>query len=145
MSLEVGYPLDPSRLLADGPQVTVSIGRHLGFKERPQALIDTGADGCHIDQELITRLGLEKVDRVTVRNVEKPMIVDVFEAAIAIEGLDIETPRRFSAYPIAAMGGNFRVILGRDVLAAMRLEYTGPTGRVTLANMMLVASSLARN
>ena len=115
MSPEVGYPFDPHKLLADGPQVAVSIGRHLGFKESHRALVDTGADTCHIDQQLAARLGLEKVDRATVRNVQEPMVVDVFEAAITIDGLDFESPRRFSAYPIAAMGGSFRVILGRDV------------------------------
>ena len=107
MSPEVGYPLAPNRLLADGPQVAVSIGRHLGFKESHRALIDTGAESCHIDQQLAERLGLEKVDRAKVRNVQEPMVVDVFEAVIDIDGLELESPRRFSAYPIAAMAAVF--------------------------------------
>lgn len=75
MSLELGFPRDPGRLIRDGVLLAIQIGhaQPLGAPTRhlhpQQALIDTGARDCYVDVDLARELQLRKVDRHAVTGV----------------------------------------------------------------------------
>ena len=133
MSPEVGYP-DPVELLKFGPVASITIGATQSRMRQARALVDTGAQSSFIHEQLSDDLGLLRVDRRDVSNIERTRTYEVVEAYIVCGDLDIPSPRQFVAYPInhRMIGDRFNVILGRDILANLDLHYRGLTGSVSL-------------
>lgn len=133
MSLEVGCP-DPVELLKFGPVASITIGATQSRMRPARALVDTGAQSSFIHEQLSEDLGLLRVDRRDVSDVEKTHTYEVVEAHIVCGDLNIPSPRQFVAYPInqRMIGDRFNVILGRDILANLDLYYRGLTGGVSL-------------
>ena len=112
MSLELGFPGDPGRIVRDGLLVEVHVGqvRQLGATVQhlhaQTALIDTGARDCYVDVDLARELQLRKVDRQTVTDVTgNRLTVDVYSARIRIEALDVTLLDPCPSYSLGALSG----------------------------------------
>ena len=140
MSLELGFPGNPGRIVRDGLLVEVHVGqvRQLGATVQhlhaQTALIDTGARDCYVDVDLARELQLRKVDRQTVTDVTgKRLTVDVYSARIRIEALDVTLLDPCPSYPIKKMCDPFGVILGRSFLRRVTMSYDGSRGSVRIS------------
>lgn len=145
MYREVGVPGNPAHLSHHGPIMPVRIGPGLspGQLSTENALVDTGARVCCIDERLAARLALIPVGRKIVRaaNVQGKRPTRMFRAFIQAQGdgPTLLSPWRFMAFPIREnMGPDFQVIIGRDVLQRFVLRYDGLTGSVRLTKPVIV-------
>ena len=138
---EVGFRDDPGRLINEGILLDVRIGRRPTRSEpnpplvEQQALIDTGAQDCYVDDDLARelRLDLRGSDPVgRIRDVRGPQKVLIYSTFILIDRFDIALHDPCPSYKIREMGGDFGVILGRHFLRQMRMLYDGPSGSVTM-------------
>ena len=134
MPHEVGRP-GPLELLQFGPVASIAIGATGSSMRQAKALVDTGAQSGFVHERLSESLGMRRVDRRDVSDVQQTRTCDVVEAHIVLGDLEIPSPRQFVAYPInrRMSNGRFNVILGRDVLANLDLHYRGLTGSVSLS------------
>ena len=134
-------------LLAEaGPTIPVQIGHDPGFDEYADlkpvvppdlypALVDTGASGNSIDNELAVALGLPVVEyAVTVSGSVGEHTTNVYLAHIHIAELSRTIAGRFTGVALAAGGQLHRAIIGRSFLQDFVLHYDGRTGLVTLSD-----------
>lgn len=141
---ELGFPDDPGRLINEGILLDVRVGRPPTPSEpRPplveqQALIDTGAQDCYVDDHLARELQLDLRGRDPVghiHDVHGPQKVQIYSTLIVIDRFDITLHDPCPGYRIREMGGNFGVILGRQFLWRMRMFYEGQSGSVTMQHV----------
>lgn len=134
--------LSTADLLVDlGPTVLVDIGLKsrsasgqvpdLGEKGI-KALIDTGAGGDCIDNELAVRLGLPITDEGEISGVGGRQHAFIYTARIYVPKLNRLLFQRFTGVRLSNGGQWHRVILGRTFLRQYRLTYDGPSGGVEL-------------
>jgi len=125
---ECGYPGKPDDLVMRGPTVMVDVGfGSLENKGSYSALIDTGADCSCINNQIALLLNLPVIDREKVAGVNGIQEQNVYGARIHIPDLQIERYGRFPGFD-----AHFGVILGREFLKRLRMEYDGPSGSVIL-------------
>ena len=129
--LDCGAPF--SELVREGPrvQITVSGGRRPGSVSC-DALVDTGANRCFIDISMVRRLGLRLVDVARASSVLGQGSAGIYLANIRIDGLGHSRKSTAGCADLVGAGWSFRAIVGRDFLAALNLDYDGPSGRVKL-------------
>ena len=130
----------PSDLLVRlGPTILVDIGLRSRSKagERPnlaekrvKALIDTGAGGDCIDDELAQRLQLPIHDEGEISGVGGRHRAFIYTARIYIPQLDKLLFQPFTGVKLYEGEQWHRVILGRSFLRHYRLAYEGATGQV---------------
>lgn len=73
------------------PEVTI-INPLNNTAVKPTSIIDTGAAGFHIKEEIIKLLALEKIDGTfTVHPIYGRQPIDIFSAALEIQGIDLGT------------------------------------------------------
>ena len=135
--------LSTADLLVDlGPTLLVDIG----LKSRPasgqvpdlaekgiKALIDTGAGGDCIDDELAVRLGLPITDEGEISGVGGRQHAFIYTARVYVPKLDRLLFQRFTGVKLAGGGQWHRLILGRTFLRQYRLTYDGASGGVELS------------
>lgn len=132
----------PSDLLAElGPTLLVDIGlrRSLDAAGRPdlpkkgvRALIDTGAGGDCIDDDLARSLGLVIHEEGYISGVGGRHWAATYMARIYVPALDRLLFQSFTGVKLAEGGQWHRVILGRTFLRPYRLAYDGTTGQVEI-------------
>lgn len=124
-----------------GPTVLVDIGhKSLSPKgEKPdlprkkvKALIDTGAGGDCIDDDLARSLGLPIRDEGEISGVGGRHHAYIYTARIYIPTLDHLLFQPFTGVKLYEGEQWHRVILGRSFLRGYRLAYHGDTGEVDL-------------
>jgi predicted aspartyl protease len=96
-----------------------------------EALIDTGAEECCIDNLLAAQLGLIPIDRRMVCGVGS-MEVDVYLGQIHVQALKFTISGRFAGVPLEENGHRQRVLIGRTFLRYCKLVYDGTSGDVTI-------------
>ena len=122
-----------AELIREGPRVRVTVGggRRPGSVSC-DALVDTGANRCFIDISIVRQLGLRLVDVAQASSVLSQGPAGIYLATIRIDGLGHSRKSTAGCADLVGAGWSFRVIVGRDVLAALNLDYDGPSGRVKL-------------
>jgi hypothetical protein len=124
-----------------GPTVLVDIGLKsraapgeppdLPLK-RVRALIDTGADGECIDEELAETLGLAPSERGFISGISGQQAATIYTARIYVPSLDRLLFQRFAGVKLREGDQWHRVILGRAFLRQYRMIYDGGTGAVEI-------------
>src|SRR5690348_6430391 len=126
----------PADLLATiGPTLRVDIGlRSRAPAGRPPdlptknvwALIDTGAGGDCIDDELAQTIGLPITEEGWMSGVGGRHRAYVYTARLYVPSLDQLLFQRFTGVKLGEGDQRHRVILGRPFLRQYRLVYDGP-------------------
>lgn len=124
-----------------GPTILVDIGRRSrattgGTPDLPlkgvRALIDTGATGECIDDELAQALGLPVSEEGWMSGIGGRHRTVIYTARLYVPALDRMLFQRFTGVKLQDGGQWHRVILGRRFLRPYRLSYDGPTGAVEI-------------
>lgn len=147
-STQAGYKagkngLSAADLLVDlGPTLLVDIGLKSRARagEPPElaekkikALIDTGAGGDCIDNELAVRLGLPITDEGEISGVGGRQHAYIYTARVYVPKLDRLLFQRFAGVRLEDGGQWHRLILGRTFLRQYRLSYDGASGQVEVS------------
>lgn len=109
------------------PQPVYDSLRALGkpiLQKKVIALIDTGASGSCINNDIATELGLIVRNSVTVGTPAGPTKQDLYDAGIALPNLTR------NIFPVTVCGANlggqpYAALLGRDILSQCTLIYNG--------------------
>lgn len=135
--------LSPADLLVElGPTVLVDIGLKsrgatggppILSEKRVRALIDTGAGGDCIDDELARRLGLPVTDEGEISGVGGRHHAFIYTARVYVPSLDRLLFQPFTGVKLEEGGQWHRVILGRTFLRQYSLAYDGASGEVNLS------------
>jgi hypothetical protein len=126
-----------------GPTIQVDIG--LKSRSQPgeqpdlpekkvKALIDTGAGGDCIDDELARRLGLPIHDEGEISGVGGRHRAFIYTARIYVPRLDRLLFQPFTGVRLSEGEQWHRVILGRSFLRQYRLAYDGISGQVDIVD-----------
>ena len=127
-----------------GPTVKVDIGVRRGqvtVDGRPdlpmkgvRAIIDTGAGGDCIDDDLAQSLGLPVTDEGEISGVGGRHHAYIYTARIWVPHLNRLLFQPFTGVKLTQGEQWHRVILGRGFLRPYKLTYDGSTGRVEIEN-----------
>lgn len=126
-----------------GPTLLVDIGlkSRSASGERPdlpkkkvRALIDTGAGGDCIDDDLARDLGLPITDEGEISGVGGRHQAFIYLARLYVPTLNRLLFQPFTGVKLAQGEQWHGVILGRSFLRPYRLTYDGPSGRVEIAD-----------
>lgn len=148
---DCGFPEAPGdvrrTLLAEvGPTIPVAIGFDPGYDElvdaRPAlppdlypALIDAGASGNSIDDELAVSLRLPVICyKREISGSAGRHTVNIYLAQIYIPELGRAIGGRFAGVRLAAGGQWRQAVIGRSLLRDLALLYDGRIGEVTLSD-----------
>jgi hypothetical protein len=134
--------LSPADLLMQfGPTLLVDIGlKSKGTAEgRPdlprkgvRALIDTGAGGDCIDEELAKALGLPVTDEGEISGVGGKYQAFIYTARLYVPTMGVLLFQPFTGVKLRAGEQWHQVILGRSFLRPYRMIYEGSSGEVTI-------------
>lgn len=126
-------------LLQLGPTLLVDIGlksrSHAGEppdlqRKKVKALIDTGAGGDCIDDDLARSLGLPITDEGEISGIGGKHRAFIYTARIYVPDLGRLLFQPFTGVKLAEGEQWHRVILGRAFLRPYRMTYDGTTGQV---------------
>lgn len=129
-------------LVQIGPTVHVDIGRksRSGLGEPPdlqgkriKALIDTGAGGDCIDEQLAKELGLPPTEQGVISGVGGRHAAVIYTARLYVPALDRLLFQQFTGVKLAEGAQPHRVLLGRTFLRHYQMIYDGQTGQVELS------------
>jgi hypothetical protein len=124
-----------------GPTLLVDVGlRSLAAPTEPpdlpikkvHALIDTGAGGECIDDELARSLDLPISEEGWISGVGGRHRALIYTARVYVPSLDRLLFQRFAGVRLSEGGQSHRVILGRAFLRRYRLAYDGGVGQVEI-------------
>lgn len=119
-------------------QVPAALAQQLQAQGRPvpppqmvRGMIDTGASISTVSDSVAAAAGLQQVGSVPIGGVGGTSTRPIFSAYFGLPEYDV------SVDPIEIAGvslpiGHFDVLVGRDVLRALQLTYTGPHGLFNL-------------
>lgn len=98
-----------------------------------RALIDTGAGGDCIDDELARRLGLPVTDEGEISGVGGRQHAFIYTARVYVPTLDRLLFQPFTGVKLEEGGQWHRLILGRTFLRHYRMDYDGASGQVEIS------------
>jgi len=143
----INTPESAQRLSALGPVVPVAIsltlvqsnilrstGATLPAPVLGQALIDTGASLCVIDETALTTLGIPPFGLTRIATPQGVSMRPTYPASISFPGTNLPNVafRNFIGAPLATMG--VVAIVGRNVLENFVFIYNGPGGSISLSH-----------
>jgi hypothetical protein len=127
-----------------GPTLIVNIGFDPDYKSggappKPgmtglEALVDTGASECCVDDWLATQLKLPVVDRRPVSGISGQKEVNMYLAQVHVPALQFTMYGSFAGVNLLAGGQIHKALIGRSFLQYFTMTYEGRTGSVTLSN-----------
>ena len=142
ISAECGFDGEDAknRLFQFGPTIEVEITKLLPLEQAAglaplrgiRALVDTGAILCFIDDAIATKLGLLVVDRQILSGSNGQHEANVYLARVRIPSLNFILTGQFAGVQLLAGGQPHGVLLGRNMLSRMVMNYDGLNGKVTL-------------
>jgi len=125
--------LGPTLLVDIGLRSRSPAGEKPDLQEkRVKALIDTGAGGDCIDDELARNLGLPITDEGEISGVGGKHHAFIYTARLYIPKLNKLLFQPFTGVKLQEGDQWHRVILGRSFLRQYRLIYSGPDGQVEI-------------
>lgn len=98
-----------------------------------EALIDTGASECCIDEALAKELGLPMIDQANGSGIGGTESFNVYLGHIRIVGLNAVQFGRFMGVKLTDGGQPHCALIGRSMMQNMILVYDGRNGAVSLA------------
>ena len=123
-----------------GPTIEVDIGFDPSFRPGStapipgitgvQALVDTGATECCIDNLLAASLNLPIVDRRPIAGISGQTTANMYLAQIRIPSLDFTMYGQFAGVDLQAGGQSHSALMGRTFLRYTIMTYNGPSGPV---------------
>lgn len=126
--------LGPTLLVDIGLKSRAASGKPPDLAEKGiKALIDTGAGGDCIDDDLAVRLGIPITDEGVISGVGGRQHAFIYTARVYVPKLDRLLFQRFTGVKLADGGQWHRLILGRTFLRQYRLTYDGTSGAVELS------------
>ncbi|PWU10670.1 MAG: hypothetical protein C5B50_25000 [Verrucomicrobia bacterium] len=96
------------------------------------AMVDTGATGCCIEESLVQRLGLQPIGQVNVCGQSGTRLQNLYLARMSFPGSPIPT-LELPLIGVQMPGQNLISLIGRDLLRHCVLVYNGPLGSYTIA------------
>ena len=137
---------NPNQLIADGPTINVVLG--IDGKNIPElpddmeqitlpALIDTGATGNSIDEQMAESLRLPLVDTALVAGIRGRHEHGVYVARVYVPSLAHPIYDNFTAVDLVKGGQPHAILLGRTFLANFSMVCVGQTGEVVLDDGIL--------
>lgn len=134
--------LSPADLLARlGPTLLVDIGlKSRGAPQDPpdlprkgvRALIDTGAGGDCIDDDLARALNLPITDEGEISGVGGKHRAFIYTARLYIPAMDVLLFQPFTGVKLQDGDQWHRILLGRSFLRPYRMTYDGGSGEVSV-------------
>jgi len=132
-------------LTLNGPTLFVDIGFDPTYTGPPappplaavtelQALVDTGATECCIDNLLAATLKLPLVDRRPISGSAGQHMANVYLAQVHVPTLNFTIYGAFAGVELAAGGQWHSALIGRTFLQHFTMVYEGRTGTVTIHN-----------
>ncbi len=132
-------------LASYGPTLLVDIGLDLNYKPISatpptpgirglNALVDTGAAECCIDNLLAAQLNLPVVDRRPISGSNGSHLTNMYLAQIHTPSLNFTVYGIFAGVDLKAGGQVHFALIGRTFLRRFAMMYEGQTGNVTLSN-----------
>jgi predicted aspartyl protease len=97
------------------------------------ALVDTGAVMCFIDEAVARTLKLLLIDRQTICGAGGAHEANVHLAGIQVPALRYELWGRFAGVNLSAGGQQHGVLLGRNLLSDFVMNYDGLKGKVAIS------------
>ena len=110
--------------------------------EEALAIVDTGSTYSCIDIRLAERLRLPEVDQASLAGVEGVYKTVTYAAYIGVPGLKVSKHSDFAGVRLSEGGFQHKVLLGRDFLRYLTMNYEGATGRVTIRPRPRLGTSL---
>src|SRR5579872_6708195 len=128
-----------------GPTLKVDIGFDSTFRvggnkipipgiTAVDALVDTGAQECCIDNALASRLGLPIVDRRPIAGSNGTHTANMYQAQVRIPALNFTMVGSFAGVDLIAGGQMHTALIGRTFLVHFKMIYEGNTGTVTISS-----------
>lgn len=132
-TVDIG-PLNKDLLIQDGPQIEVMLGFDTKLKDsRPMpALLDTGATISCIDLALARQLRLKQTDARELVGAHEKRHTPFYMADIYIPQLHCAWRDEFGGLPLEENGFSCKVLIGRNLLSNLHLNYVGYTGKVLI-------------
>lgn len=96
------------------------------------ALVDTGATSCCVEESQLIGLGLKPIGQVNVCGQSGPKLQNVYIARLSFPGTPIPV-LDIRVIGVQMTGQNLLSLIGRDLLRHCVLVYNGPMGSYTLA------------
>ena len=125
--------LGPTLLVDVGLKSRSSAGERPDLSEKKvRALIDTGAGGDCIDDDLARALGLRVTDEGEISGVGGRNHAYIYTARVYVPGLDRLLFQPFTGVRLRAGDQWHKLILGRTFLRQHRLVYDGGSGQVEI-------------
>lgn len=129
-----------------GPTLSVNIGfdshwkPSVGTAPTPgitsiEALVDTGASECCMDNLLATQLNLPIIDERPIGGVGGRHMANMYLAQVRVPSLNFVVYGAFAGVHLAEGGQVHRALIGRTFLRAFRMTYNGITGTVVVSNV----------
>jgi predicted aspartyl protease len=132
------------QLVSFGPTLWVDIGFDPTYKpfvgiptpgiQHIEALVDTGATECCIDNLLAAQLSLPIVNRRTIAGVHGSHVTNVYLGQVHVPTLKFVVNGAFAGVDLKAGGQVHSVLIGRTMLNHFTMTYEGRTGTVILSN-----------
>lgn len=128
-----------------GPTLLVDIGFQAGWAiasgtiptagiKGVQALVDTGASECCIDNILATNLSLPVINRRPISGIGGSQMANMYLAQVYVPTLSHVVYGAFAGVDLVAGGQPHSVLMGRTFLQSFKLIYDGITGAVTISS-----------
>lgn len=127
--------LGPTLLVDIGLKSRSSAGRQPDLAgKKVRALIDTGAGGDCIDENLARAMKLPIVDEGEISGIGGRCHAYVYMARLYVPSLDRLLFQKFTGVRLQDGGQWHQIILGRTFMRPYQLTYDGRTGRVEISD-----------
>ncbi len=134
-----------SLLTLYGPTLKVNIGFDPNFRPETgaipvvgisdvDALVDTGATECCIDNQLAAILKLPIMDKRQISGIAGKHMTNMYLAQISVPSLKFNIYGAFAGVDLLAGGQIHKALIGRTFLQFFTMIYEGKTGTVTLSS-----------
>ena len=125
LAVEINVPQSLANILT-------SQGASLPQPVTGNALVDTGATSCCVEESLVQGLGLQPISQVNVCGQSGLKLQNVYLARMSFPGSPIPI-LELPLIGVQMTGQNLISLIGRDVLRHCVLVYNGPMGSYTIA------------
>jgi predicted aspartyl protease len=135
-------------LMSLGPTIFVNIGFDSNYRisnppvlpiaaiKNIEALVDTGASQCCIDNLLAVQLGLPLIDKQPISGSNGKHLANIYLAQIHIPTLGFTITGSFAGVDLEAGGQRHKALMGRTFLKNFTMIYEGKTGTVKISNVI---------
>ena len=129
LGLLLAVEVSPPQALAN---LLTSQGQALPPVATGNALVDTGASCCCVEESLLQRMKLQPVSQINVSSPNGNRLQNVYFARLTFPGSPIP-PLELQVVGVQMNQGQTISLIGRDLLRHFLLVYNGPMGSYTIS------------